>query len=168
MVKKYIKNIFSKLIDPNSSASLLAYSFCWGIFIGCSPLLGIQSYVLIGLSWFFKYNPTVSVAAAWIVDNPLTMIPIYTANYLFGSYLFEKILHINLIAYNPSFIDRFNNFLAKYIDLSRYTGEQGLCFWCFILGSFILPLIVSILAYLPLKYVFSKVLAKISKNSKST
>lgn len=156
MVKKYIKTKLYNLVLAERSPSKLAISFCWGMFIGCTPTIPFQTPILVFLSWLLRLNPTVAISAAWIINNPVTIVPIYTANYLFGSWLFQSIFNINLVEYNPWFVDNFNAFLSKYIDLSKYFIEEGFCFWCFILGSFILPLIVSLLAYWPLNFLFQK------------
>jgi uncharacterized protein (DUF2062 family) len=163
MIKEYIKKILFKLVLAERSAHKLALSFCVGNFIALSPTIPLQTPLAFLLSWIFRLNPTVVVTSLYLINNPFTMVPIYVINYMFGKWLFEKVLGLNLIQYNPSWVQGFNNFLSKYIDLSNYVGGSGLCMWCLLAGGCLLSLLISIALYPWIKRVFIKLLAQMEK-----
>lgn len=166
MIMKYIKNFLYKMVLAERSPKKLALSFCLGSFIAFTPTIPFQTPLMFFLSWLFRLNTTVTVGAAYLVNPPIpiTIIPIYVANYLFGSWLLEKVLGINMINYNPAWISKFNDFLLRYIDLKKYIGGSEICFWCLIIGGIILPFIVSLLLYPIMKRIFSKLVFNLHKN----
>lgn len=163
MAKGIIKRILHKLVLAEKSPKKLALSFCLGNFIAWSPTIPLQTPLIFILSWLLRLNTTVTFTTVYIINNPLTMVPIYAADYAFGVLLSQKILGLNLVNYNPSWVDKFNAFLSKYIDMQKYLGGTDFCFWCLVLGGLILPLFLSIVLY-PIMYrVFKRLIEQIEK-----
>ena len=60
----------------------------WGLIVSFSPLVGIQMLVVFFLALFLRANLPLIVALQWI-SNPLTMGPIYFADYKIGCFFFN-------------------------------------------------------------------------------
>lgn len=153
---EYIKKILHKLILAEKSPEKLAFSFSLGCFLAFSPYLGIQTWLIFPLCWIFKLNITVTMTTLYLVSNPFTFVPIVMADYFTGYWFLVKFLHIDAIAYNPSWLAGLLNFLSKYVvDLQKYLGFT-ICFWCFFLGAHILGILVGCLLYPIMKPIFTK------------
>ena len=149
------------------SSSILAASFALGTFIALSPSIPFQTPLLFGLSWLFGLNAAVTFAAVYIVNNPLTMVPIYVIDYAVGVWVFQKVLGISLTCYNPAWVERFNTFISKYIDIKAYLGE-GFCIWYLLLGGVLFALVVSVASYPFLKWGFDRLRAQIEKQRRTS
>jgi len=159
-----MKKFFYKLISSEKSVAKLALSFCFGVFIAWTPvipLIPVQTLLIFVFSWLFRLNTTVTFATVYLINNPFTMIPICFVDYLFGSWLLNSVLKIDVMKYNPAWVDGFSAFLCKYVDLSRVTGGGPLCFWCLIVGGLVLPLILSLVMYPIMRVVFSLLIKKL-------
>jgi uncharacterized protein (DUF2062 family) len=164
VMKEYIKKILHKLVLAERSPTKLTLSFCLGNFIAWSPTIPLQTPLIFLLSWLFRLNTTVTFTTVYIINNPLTMVPLYVADYMFGVLLFHKVLGLDLIRYNPSWVDKFNAFISRYINMEKYIGGGPFCFWCLMLGGLILPLLISIVLYPIMKPVFTKFVARTYKD----
>ena len=60
----------------------------WGIWIAMLPIVGIQMLVVFFLALIVRANLPLIVALQWI-SNPLTMAPIYFADYEIGLLILE-------------------------------------------------------------------------------
>lgn len=92
------------------------------------------------------------------------MVPIYIAGYAFGAWFFEKVVGIDLVRYNPYWVDTFNQFLSRYIDVQKHFGTH-FCLWCLLFGGFLFALLVSVPLYPLLKRVFDRLLKKVEKSN---
>ena len=162
-MKKAIKRYFQKLILAEGSSHRLALSFCVGAFIAISPVIPLQTPLIFLTSWLFSLDFGVNFAAVYLINNPLSIVPIYVMDYFFGYWLFEKVLNLNLMQYNPSWVDAFNRFLSKYVDLAKYTGSV-FCFWCLMLGGFLLAFLISLALYPLMLRFFQRVKKQVKKN----
>ena len=84
------------------------------------------------------------------------MIPIAAFDYMVGHWLTETVLHLDLMRYNPSWMDWVNKKIGYY--LIQYLGITELCFWCFIIGGAIVSLVISITMYPFVKYSLTRLL----------
>lgn len=153
-MKQYVKKKFEQLLLKEKSVKRLAASFCFGTFMAFTATIPLQTWLAIAFAWVLRLNIAIVVAAVYLVNNPLTLIPIYAVGYAVGSRFFT-ILGIDAVAYNPWWIDTFNNYLSRYIDISQYLGSD-LCFWCLVVGSVLLGLMISIPLYPLLLRVLTK------------
>lgn len=165
-----MKKFIYKLLLAEKSPSKLALSFCFGIFIALTPVIPVipvQTLLVFVLSWLFRLNTTVTFATTYLVNNPLTMIPIWFIDYRFGSWLFNNVLKIDMTKYNPHWLDSLSAYLSKYVDLTKITGGSSLCLWCLIIGGLVLPLILSVALYPIMKVVFSFLIKKFNRENES-
>lgn len=65
----------------------IALGMAIGLFIGLTPTVGIQMALVLGVAWicrpFFRFNRVAALMAVY-VSNPLTMVPLYFAQYQLG------------------------------------------------------------------------------------
>ena len=54
-----------------------------GVFSGCFPLFGLQTFVGVILASLFRGNRLLAVVGTWI-SNPFTYVPLYWLNYKIG------------------------------------------------------------------------------------
>ena len=66
----------------------MAQALFWGIWIAMLPIVGIQMIVVFLLALIVRANLPLIVALQWI-SNPLTMAPIYFADYEIGLLILE-------------------------------------------------------------------------------
>ncbi len=158
----YLDTLFDRLARAEKSSSRLAASFCLGTFIALTPTIPFQTPLLFLLSWLFGLNATVTFAAVYLINNPLTMVPIYIIGYAFGTWFFEKVVGLDLVRYNPWWVENFNTFLSRYVDIKKHFGTQ-FCLWCLLLGGLLFALIVSISLYPFLKRFFDHVIRQLEK-----
>ena len=161
-MKQKIRNWFENLLLKERSVKKLSASFCFGTFIALSPTIPLQTPLVIALSWLFGLNIGVATAALYVVNNPLTMIPIYAIGYAIGLWFFSTVVRIDLLAYNPWWVDRFNAYLSKFIDVEKYLGTE-LCFWCLIIGGFIFATCTSLALYPLLTRALTRLAAQLEK-----
>ncbi len=161
-MRQYFRKKLEQMLLKEKSISRLAASFCVGTFIALTPTIPLQTPLVMGLAWALRLNVGVAIAALYIVNNPLTLIPIYVMGYAIGSWL-SALIGIDLLPYNPWWLDKFNAYLSQYIDISKYLGAE-LCFWCLILGGVLLGLMVSIPLYPLLTRVLTRIAAELEKS----
>jgi len=120
----------------------------WGIWISMLPIVGIQMIVVFFVSLLVRANLPLIVALQWI-SNPLTIGPIYFANYKIGMIL------INLMGLKyPK-----NNLLSRNYDWSEFSMKELLrlldTFPPMFLGGSVLGIFMGVFAVFLYK-IFSK------------
>jgi uncharacterized protein (DUF2062 family) len=161
-IKKYFKKILDKLLLAERSAQKLTLSCCLGLYMAFSPYITLQTWLIFPFSWLLGLNATVAMITLYTVSNPVTFVPIVITSYLTGQILLESVLGIDMIAYNPSWMQAFNDFLSQYIDIAKYLGTN-LCFWCFMVGGNIAGIIIALCAYPLMKPMFTKLVKQFEK-----
>lgn len=162
---KWLKNFLHRLVLSEKSSTRLTLSFCLGNFIAWAPIIPFQTPLIFILSWLLRLNTTVTFATVYIINNPITIVPIYVLDYLVGSWILNSVLGLNMVQYNPTWVHKFSNFLSNYINIEKYFGSE-LCFWCLAIGGLILPLISSIILYFVMSPIFSNLVNRIHKRNK--
>lgn len=137
MIAKTIPFI-KKLLLEERTPTKLAHASCFGLFIAFSPFIGFHWLMTIVFAWAFRLNIAVVYAVAHL-NNPLTMIPIYLADYKIGDAISQR-LGINLFAYNPSWMNWLNMKLACL-------QIPNLSLWTFIIGGNVLSIVLGIISY---------------------
>lgn len=167
-MKNYLNKILDKFILAEKSPRMLALSFALGVFISFAPIIPLQTPVVVILSKALRLNATVATTTLWLVNNPFTLVPIYVLDYVVGSWLLVNVMGLPVEQYNPVWIDRFSQYLNKFIDTQKYLGTTTLCFWCLLVGGFVVALAAAILVY-PFVYKFFKyIIAKREKAQTAT
>jgi len=145
---KWCKNFFEKLVVKERSPKVLALSFCVGVYIAFSPYIFLHTLMAFAFSWIFSLNLAVVFAASCMINNPWTLVPIYTVDYLFGQWFLTFVLGVNSMSLNPHWMDPVNSFIYSY------TGIQGVSFWAFMIGGNLLGLIISVIMYPVVRCIF--------------
>ena len=153
-----LKKKLVQLIRAEKSATRLSASFCLGTFIAFLPVIPFQTPFLLFINWLFSLNLAVSFTAVYVVNNPITLIPIYVVDYAFGVWLFKTVLGLDLSGYNPWWVEKGNTLLSRYIDIKKYLGSD-FSLWYLILGGLVLALLVSFFLYPILTKVFKLLIA---------
>lgn len=161
-MKQYLRKKFEQLLLKERSVSRLSASFCFGTFIALTPTIPLQTWIVVGVGWLLGLNVGVAIAALYLINNPFTIIPIYVIGYALGMWFFNRVVGIDLLRYNPWWIDRFNSFLSQYIDVKKYFGAE-LCFWCLMIGGVLFALMVTIPLYPLLKRGLTRLAAELEK-----
>lgn len=129
----------------------LAIACTLGIFIAFSPLIGLHWLLTLVLAWIFSVNVAVVYAAAHVVNNPLTMIPLYLGDYAVGLWVCDWLFNSTLVAHNPSWMRWLN------VKLSCL-GISNISLWAFVIGGHLVAIVVSIIAYPFLIRFFKKII----------
>ena len=160
-VIQFTKNWLKNLLLKERSVSKLAASVCLGTFIALSPTIPVQTPLAIALCWALGLNIAVAVPVLYLVNNPLTLIPIYAAGYALGVWFFKWIVRIDDIeSYNPWWVAKFNAYISQYIDMEKYLGSE-FCFWCLIVGGFLFATLVTIPLYPLMKRLLAPLAAQL-------
>src|SRR5581483_10373754 len=80
MVRAGIEKL-KNLADQEHCSTKLALSFCVGVYIAFSPFIGLHTVMTFIFVWLFGLNLAATFTASWLINNPWTMIPIYSTDY---------------------------------------------------------------------------------------
>lgn len=171
MVERVI-NFFKRCILLERSPKRLAFAFCLGNYIAFSPFLGLHTIMVFICAWVFRLNLTMMLAVSMGINNIWTLVPIYMADYVFGYWFCNKVLHLNfsslnhwlntvflpIIEYIPSFI---MIRLIDAVDYLYYFFEYKLCLakpcvWSFLIGGNLLGIGISVILYPIMKKLFTR------------
>lgn len=72
------------VLHTDDTPARAALGFALGVFIAWTPLLGFHMLLAIGLAFLFRLN-RLAVLAGTLVNNPWTIVPIYSAGAYLGS-----------------------------------------------------------------------------------
>ena len=159
---KYLKDFLNRFARMDTSPKRLAASFCFGVFVSITPTVPFQTPIILGLGWLLGFNTVVAFASSWLFSNPFTLVPVYLIDYAFGVWFFEKVVGFDLVRYNPWWIEKFNGFLSRYIDVQKHFGTN-FCLWCLLFGGLMVALLVSIPLYFILERVFATIIKQLGK-----
>ena len=145
-----LKDIVIRLIINERSPSKLALAFCVGVFVAFSPFIGLHTLMMLGIAWWARLNFAMIYAASHLINNPLTMGPLYWIDHTIG----KKICYFlfGYIPMNPLWMNWVN---AK---IAYYTGLPGVSLWAFVIGGNLLGLIVSLSLYPIMVWLFNRIL----------
>lgn len=117
-MKKLSTRVYEHLILPIitnvSPVRQVSWGVAVGVFIGLTPTVGIQMYLVAAIWGICRYlfrvrfALSVGVAMVWI-SNPITMVPIYYIGFITGSFFFNMIglpiISLDLQAFQQKFED---------------------------------------------------------------
>lgn len=83
-----LRKTYERFIKIRGEPRDIALGLALGIFIGMSPILGIQIWSAIFLAALFKWNK-IAAALGTLISNPVSTPLIYTATYYVGSKFIE-------------------------------------------------------------------------------
>jgi len=137
-VRTTFKDFFRKRLALDDTPERIALAFAVGVFLAFSPLLGLHTVLGIAIAFIFGLN-RVAVLLGVFVNNPWTLVPIYTA----GAYLGELLVDLPPAPGYPDF-GWSRLWTARYwVDLAAH--------WRLLvpvaLGSTVLAVLVALLSY---------------------
>lgn len=116
-----------------------------GLYIAFSPFPGLHSVMIVGSAYVFRLHlPTIFLVAS--LNNPWTMIPFYSFDYVFGHALLHKLcgLHPTLL-FSAASLQPYWPSLAD--TLSKCIGSGSLCVWSFLVGGNVAGIIAACACY---------------------
>jgi uncharacterized protein (DUF2062 family) len=138
MVRRTVKNFLRRLLALDDTPERIALAFAVGVFLAFSPLLGLHTLLGVAVAFLFRLN-RVAVLLGVFVNNPWTLVPIYTA----GTYLGGMFLGFPASSGLPDFGWR-QLWKARYwVELA---GQWRLLL-PLVLGSSILAVLLALLSY---------------------
>jgi uncharacterized protein (DUF2062 family) len=153
MVRKKIRSLIERLMAQERSPHKLALTCALGTFIAISPLIGAHTIMTFLLSWMLRLSIPAVFMVSLFINNPWTMVPIYSFDHFFGKWLFT-VLDIDHMSWDPAWLVPFNAFLE------RHTGIGGLSLSAFLIGGNLLAVAISVMLYMPMKRVFRRMCIK--------
>jgi uncharacterized protein (DUF2062 family) len=152
-VTEWIKKKLMLLIKAERSSHWLALSFSVGAYIAFSPYIGFHTVMALAAIYFFHLNGAAVFTASLLINNPWTMVPVYSADYIFGEWLCASVFPVTWAYANPGWMEWLNEPLVKYIGLPE------LSLWSFFVGGNALGLAVAFVAYPIMRWVFARFIA---------
>lgn len=153
-----------RLLAPFTTAlccpKRLAQAASLGVYIALSPFFGLHTIMHIVFGWLFNFNIPLLLCIGYTVNNPWTMVPLYTAGYKVGVWILYYCAPSVLYQSNPLWMQSLNE------QLSYYTGSTYISLWAFVVGGNVLGVIGALITYPLFKKVFTYII--ILKNSKGT
>ena len=155
MISK-LKEIAIRLIVADRSPTKLALAFCMGIYVAFSPFIGLHTLIMLACAWFCHLNFAMMYFASHLVNNPLTIAPLYWFDHLVGKKV--CLMVFGFVPTNPLWMNWLN---AK---INAYTGLTGISLWAFMIGGNLLGLLASVMLYPFMVWFFNRILS----NDKAT
>ena len=127
MLKEKIRSVLGARETPHR----IALAFSVGVFIAFSPLLGLHTVLAVFLAWGFRLNKIALFLGAFL-NNPWTFAPITLGSVWVGANICcDNVKPVRVLWESPTFQ-----------ELKTHLAYP------FILGSVLISLITSVLAYL--------------------
>jgi uncharacterized protein (DUF2062 family) len=79
-----LRKLFRWLLTLRGSPESIGLGVAIGVFVACSPLLGIHLVLAVVLATLLGANRPAALAASFL-NNPATFVPVYALEYLIGS-----------------------------------------------------------------------------------
>ena len=159
MIKKRIIDLLYRLALKERSPRKLTLSCCLGTYIAFCPFAGFHTVLIFALSWLFRLNPAVTFTSSYAINNPITMVPLYVADYLFGKWILHNLFHLDPSAINPTWMQWINT------QLAYYTGIPEISFWAFMIGGNLLGILLGGILYPVLLRAFTGIRTKLYADS---
>ncbi len=135
-INRSLRKIYRRFLRIRGHPREIALGLALGIFIGMTPLVGIQMAIAIFVAALFKWNKF-SAAIGVYITNPLTAPFIYSINYLIGARLLE-IKRGYSLRLTPE---------IGIAWLSHMLHNAPQIFWALLLGGVILGLPLAVAGY---------------------
>lgn len=150
MIRKRLQATFARLVEKQKCPQLLTRSFCMGTYIAFSPFVGMHTLMVFLFSWVLQLELTAVFAAAWLINNPWTMVPVYALGYNTGEFVLRGMCGIDSTAWNPHWVQPISEWLGSAI------GSSKLSFWSFMIGGNLIGLCAAIALYPFMKRFFAR------------
>jgi uncharacterized protein len=84
MVRRTVRNFLHRLLALDDTPERIALAFAVGVFLAFSPLLGLHTVLGVLIAFLFGLN-RVAILLGVFLNNPWTLVPIYSAGAYLGS-----------------------------------------------------------------------------------
>ena len=152
MIVTYIRLLRERLMAQEQSPHKLALTCALGVFIGISPWVGLHTVMTFAFAWVFSLNLAALFAVSMLIHNPWTMVPVYSIDHFFGTWLFQ-FLPIDYLQLDPVWVGSCNLFLKNH------TGISGLSLTAFLVGGNVLAIGMAIIVYPIARRIFTNYFA---------
>jgi uncharacterized protein (DUF2062 family) len=140
----YITQLLKKLYDPALTPHTAALAASWGVFVAFSPLLGVQTFFMMATAPLLSLSMVISMTVLYVVNNPLTMIPIALAGYSLGSALCSYSSWCNAVSTLPG-IASLDRALNTYVAPRLHMDHMSVIYY--LVGCFLLATLVALASY---------------------
>ena len=138
-MREKLSQFLKKLLALEDTPERIAKAFALGVFLAFSPLIGLHIVLGFGLAFFCGLNRFAMLLGLFI-NNPWTLIPIYTA----GTYLGGLLIGFPQMPALPSFELR----SLWSVDFWGQLAGQWHILKPMVVGSFILSIFLSAFSYI--------------------
>jgi len=135
----YWRDKVKAILHLNDNPHRIAAAFSLGVFISCSPFIGLHFISAFFLAWVLRLNP-VAVILGTLFNNPWTMAPIFGAGFWIGVRIYGRHEGLQPIHWQDLTIVNAIPQLVPYLKP-------------FLLGTTLLGIVTSVIAY-PCAYYF--------------
>jgi uncharacterized protein (DUF2062 family) len=125
----------------------LAFSCSAAVYVAFCPFIFFHTVIAFLIAWAFNLNFVLLIIISNFVNNPWTLVPVYSSGYFLGDRLFSW-WGIDGIATNPAWVSSLNHLLASHV------GLPAVSFWAFMLGGNLLGIGLAVILYPILKRFF--------------
>ena len=143
MIKKRLLHLKTIILADINKPILLARSVALGIYIAFSPFVGLHTVLVFLFGWLFASSIPIVLAVSLLVNNPWTMIFVYSAGYITGSFF------CSLFNVESFFLDHYLQPIVAYIPYIETTPSV---LFKFLVGGNVLGMIIALLVYPFVKY----------------
>ena len=139
-VKKKTNNILNSIKSQNLDNSTIIKSVAVGMYIAFSPFPGAHTCMILFSKFAFKLNFLILCLVASI-NNPWTMIPFYSFDYVFGYWITHDLLKLTL---------------PWQLSLGNLFGLGKVCVISFFIGGNLLGIVFAYISYFICKRVLNR------------
>ena len=136
--------VVHRILHTDDTPSRIARGVAIGMFIAWLPLIGLQTLLVLGLSFIFRANKVAGLPLVWI-SNPFTLGPVYYPSYLLGSVML-RLEPVNMASLESRFAEisslSWSLQLRECVDLLF-----GGIFWPTFMGSLVVGTVMGVGAY---------------------
>ena len=116
------------ILQPGTTPKQIALSFAIGLSVACSPIIGLQTCMIIIICLLFKRLHKSLLFLTCYINNPWTMLPIVSISIMIGNLLMGHSCYTDIVSIN-----------WHAIGLHNFISLEGLNSMYIILKPIILP-----------------------------
>jgi len=136
-----VNKTLHKLFMLEASPERLVFSLCVGMYIAISPFIFLHTGMIFLCAWLFDVNFPLTFAVVHTVNNPWTMLPIYSAAHAVGSLVLAYCGFAGCLQGNPQMVENLICYVRPYCHVDFFS------FWAFMIGGNLLALFISGMLY---------------------
>jgi len=129
-----LRSTVSQVLRVEGTPHRLAFTFALGVFVGMSPFIGIHVVIALALAWIFNLN-RIAILSGVFINNPWSMIPLYTFSTWIGTLILEPDLAISDVDW-------------RGITLGTIVSDLGSLVLPFIVGTVLVGTVTALISYM--------------------